>query len=329
MSLPTRAQAFTGKLKAWGMLAARYIRGVERQLNAVSFGRCGLVVKRDARDVKATLQAVLDCLGGLGVPVVADLDTARTLAPGLTAVPLAELSAHCDLVIVIGGDGTLLRACRAVVPDGCPLLGINLGRLGFMVDIAPGAIHEVLPEILAGRHVEEKRFVMEAEQNRPESDVGLGLAINDVVIRHPEPVSMLEFATYADGHLISHHRADGLIISTPTGSTAYALSAGGPMMHPASDSLAVVPICPHTLSDRPLVLPASTTIRVEVNGRDGRGAIVTLDGYHNTTLARGESLTVRRASSLLKLIHPADYDWYGILRSKLNWGREKPAFQTE
>ncbi len=311
------------------MLAATFICGAERELNTVSFRRCGLVVKRDARDVKATLHAVLECLGSLGVPVVTDLDTARTLAPELPAFPLQEISAHCDLMIVIGGDGTLLRACRAVVPDGLPLLGINLGRLGFMVDIAPGAIDEVLPEIIAGRHVEEKRFVLEAHQNKPETSKALGIAINDVVIRHTEPVSMLEFATYADDHLISHHRADGLIISTPTGSTAYALSAGGPMMHPASDSVAVVPICPHTLSDRPLILPAATSVRVEVNGRDGRGAIVTLDGYHNTTLATGDSLTVKRSSAPLRLIHPIDYDWYGILRSKLNWGREKPAYQPE
>ncbi len=303
--------------------------GAQRELNGVPFNRCGLVAKRDARDVKATLQSVRACLEALQVPVVTDPDTARTLAQDVPAYPLPEIASHCDLMIVIGGDGTLLRACRAVVPDGLPLLGINLGRLGFMVDIAPGAIAEVLPAIIAGRHVEEKRFVLEAHQNSADSSKALGLAINDVVIRHPEPVSMLEFATYADGHLISHHRADGLIISTPTGSTAYALSAGGPMMHPASDSVAVVPICPHTLSDRPLILPAATAVRVEVSGRDGRGAIVTLDGFHNTALADGDSLSVSRSSTPLKLIHPADYDWYSILRSKLNWGRDKPAFQPE
>lgn len=324
MCTSARVPGFNAGGAACGMLAAPFICGDQWELNTVSFNRCGLVVKRDARDVKTTLHAVLRCLAALNVPVVTDLDTGRTLAQDLHAVPLHEISAHCDLLIVIGGDGTLLRACRTVVPDGLPLLGINLGRLGFMVDIAPDAIAEVLPEIIAGRHVEEKRFVLEAHHHTAEQDQPLGLAINDVVIRHPEPVSMLEFATYADGHLISHHRADGLIISTPTGSTAYALSAGGPMMHPASDSLAVVPICPHTLSDRPLILPAATTVRVEVSGRDGRGAIVTLDGYHNTTVATGDSLTVTRATPPLKLIHPVDYDWYGILRSKLNWGREKP-----
>lgn len=297
------------------------------RVESQSFARCGLVVKRDAPRASLTLSAVQDCLLQMNVPVVADSETAAALAPDMVSCPIEQMASHCDLMIVVGGDGTLLRACRAVIDDQLPVLGINLGRLGFMVDIAPESIAQVLPEIIAGRFVEEQRFVLEARALS--SGASLGLAVNDAVIRHPDPVSMLEFATYANDKLISHHRSDGLIISTPTGSTAYALSAGGPMMHPSSPAVAMVPICPHTLSDRPLILPAETKIRVEVGGRDGRGAIVTLDGHDNTALKNGDSLLVSRAERPLRLIHPADYDWYGILRSKLNWGREKPTLRNQ
>lgn len=286
------------------------------------FARCGLVVKRDAPDALACLDAVLQCLRSLNIPVMLDDETRASLAPDEPSCALEAMPRHADLLIVIGGDGTLLRACRTVLRASLPVLGINLGRLGFMVDIAPGSIATVLPQIMAGEYVTDPRLVLQA---RIAEGDDLGLAVNDVVVRHPDPVSMLEFATYADERLISHHRADGMVISTPTGSTAYALSAGGPMLHPASPALAMVPICPHTLNDRPLILPAGKPVRVVISGRDGRGAIVTLDGHHNTALANGETLIIEQSEHALTLIHPRDYDWYGILRSKLNWGRDKPA----
>lgn len=290
-------------------------------MGAASFHRCGLVLKHDAPRINDTVRVVLDCLRNLDVPVVTDSEYSARVVPELEAYPLDELADRCDLMIVIGGDGTLLRAGRAMLGAGVPVLGINLGRLGFMVDIAPQKIVEVLPQIIAGHYVEETRDVLAASVG----DESIGTAINDVVIRHPVPVSMLEFETYADDVLISHHRADGLIVSTPTGSTAYALSAGGPMLHPNSDSFAVVPICPHTLSDRPLILPFNIELRLEISSRDAQGATATLDGYHNRKLAQGDSLLVRRAEQPLRLIHPQDYDWYSILRGKLNWGREKPS----
>lgn len=290
-------------------------------MNAAPFRRCGLVVKADARGAPTTLKAVLDCLQARGTPVVTDLDTQAAFTLDLPAVSLADFGEHCDLMIVVGGDGTLLRASRRVIADGLPVLGINLGRLGFMVDIAPDAAAATLHEVLDGAYVEERRGVLEAFRD----EESLGLAINDVVLRHPEPVSMLEFATTTDARFISHHRADGLIIATPTGSTAYALSAGGPMLHPASDSVALVPICPHTLSDRPLILPASAQIEVRIAGRDGRGAMATLDGHSTVAIAPGGLVQVRPATTPLRLIHPAGYDWYAILRGKLNWGRDKPA----
>lgn len=294
-------------------------------MGAATFHRCGLVIKHDAPGVVDTVRAVLDCLSCLDIPVVTDCEYSSPLAPELDAYRLDELAHHCELMIVIGGDGTLLRAGRAMLSAGVPVLGINLGRLGFMVDIAPKKIADVLPQIIAGQYVEETRDVLTATIN---GEI-LGTAINDVVIRHPVPVSMLEFETYADDRLISHHRADGLIISTPTGSTAYALSAGGPMLHPNSGSFAVVPICPHTLSDRPLILPFDSELRVDISSRDEQGATVTLDGYNNRHMAKGERLLVHRADKPLRLIHPQDYDWYSILRSKLHWGREKPSRTAE
>lgn len=283
------------------------------------FTRCGIVVKEDARGAAETLAALVKGLQAVNVPAVVDKRTAEAFTTNLASVPLEEMGAHCDLMIVVGGDGTLLRASRVVLADDLPVLGINLGRLGFMVDIAPKAAVETLQEILQGRYREEHRFVLQASLD----DVDLGVAINDVVIRHPEPVSMLEYVTYADGRLISHHRADGLIITTPTGSTAYALSANGPMLHPATQALGLVPICPHTLSDRPLVLPADSVIEFRLVAPSDQ-AIITLDGTDKINLGLGARLGVSRAEKPLRLIHPIDYDWYGILRSKLSWGREKP-----
>lgn len=283
------------------------------------FARCGIVVKEDARGAADTLAAIVDGLAAVDVPAVVDARTAHAFTTRLASVPLEEMGEHCDLMIVVGGDGTLLRASRVVLADDLPVLGVNLGRLGFMVDVAPKVVVETLHEILQGRYREEHRFVLQAALD----DTDLGVAINDVVIRHPEPVSMLEYVTYADGHLISHHRADGLIITTPTGSTAYALSANGPMLHPATQALGLVPICPHTLSDRPLVLPADSVIEFSLIAPSDQ-AIITLDGTDKINLVLGARLRVSRANKPLRLIHPIDYDWYGILRSKLSWGREKP-----
>lgn len=283
------------------------------------FARCGIVVKEDARGAAETLAALVSGLEAVNVPAVVDARTASAFSTDLSSVPLEDMGAHCDLMIVVGGDGTLLRASRVVLADDLPVLGVNLGRLGFMVDVAPKVAVETLHEILQGRYREEHRFVLQAALD----DKDLGVAINDVVIRHPEPVSMLEYVTYADGHLISHHRADGLIITTPTGSTAYALSANGPMLHPATQALGLVPICPHTLSDRPLVLPADSVIDFGLIAPSEQ-AIITLDGTDKISLGLGARLRVSRASKPLRLIHPIDYDWYGILRSKLSWGREKP-----
>ena len=289
-------------------------------MSSPSFRRCGIVVKRDAQGAATTLAAILQRLDAMQVPLVVDAATASAFGVDRPHIPLAEMPSHVDVMVVVGGDGTLLRASRAVLGAGLPILGVNLGRLGFMVDIAPDAAANALQAILEGAYIEEPRAVLTASRGAQP----MGVAINDVVIRHPEPVSMLEFVTYADGRLISHHRADGLIVATPTGSTAYALSAGGPMLHPAVDAVALVPICPHTLSDRPLILPASAKIEICIAGKDGSGAIATLDGHTNHHLATGERVQIARGPQPLRLIHPSDYDWYGILRSKLSWGRDKP-----
>jgi len=287
------------------------------------FRTVGLVGRRSDIRVAPTLLQLCNKLRELGRSVLIEAD-----APGLEACPAdvarvsrAAMAQRCDLVVVVGGDGTLLSAARAVTPTGVPILGVNQGRLGFMVDVAPGEIAEALDAVFAGDYVREERLMLEARIKRSGSTAGPFLAINDVVIRNQAAIRMLEFETWLDDEFISQHRADGFIVSSPTGSTAYALSGGGPVVHPALEAIALVPICPHTLSDRPIVVGARQTVRVVLRGADQPMAMCTCDGQNSETLGSGDILEVRPAASRMILIHPKNYSYFNILRNKLHWGR--------
>lgn len=285
------------------------------------FKTIGVVVKTDAQQASSVGRQLLDDLHSRALPICLDRDSAALLNGEPSDLSIAELGNYCDLVIVMGGDGTLLHAGRALAASGVPLLGVNLGRLGFMVDIAPQDISDSLSRILDGAYRVEERLILEAVDAQ-----GLHppqIAINDVVVRHKRYVRMLDFSTYADGTFISQHRADGIIVSTPTGSTAYALSSGGPMMHPSLDAIALVPISPHTLSDRPLMLPAATELEVEIAADPDNPALFTCDGQKDSHLPPGQRLVIRRSPLSMRLVHPTDYDYFGILRSKLHWGRNR------
>lgn len=240
-------------------------------------------------------------------------------------VSRAELARRSDLAVVIGGDGTLLNAGRTLAPAGVPILGVNAGRLGFMVDVAPDDLRATLDQVLAGRYLREPRLLLAAEIRHGRKTLGPFLAINDVVVRNQAAVRMIDFETWLDDEFISQHRADGVIISTPTGSTAYALSSGGPVLHPALEALTVVPICPHTFSDRPVVIGADRTIRVTLGGARSTRAMCTFDGQQNETLVAGDTVVVTRSPHVMELIHPRDYRYFDILRSKLHWGRGRRA----
>ncbi len=233
-----------------------------------------------------------------------------------------ELAKRSDLAVVVGGDGTLLNAGRTLAPASVPILGVNAGRLGFMVDVAPADARATLDDVLKGRYVRERRMMLTAVIRRGGKTRGPFPAINDVVIRNQAAVRMLEFETWLDDEFISLHRADGLIVATPTGSTAYALSGGGPVMHPGLEALTVVPICPHTLSDRPIVICADRAVRLVLSGARGTSAVCTCDGQNDETVSAGDAVEITRSGHVLELIHPKNYKYFNILRNKLHWGRE-------
>ncbi len=237
-------------------------------------------------------------------------------------VPRASLVDRADLFIAIGGDGTLLYAARIAIGYEIPVLGINLGRLGFLTDISPDEMSRSLAAVLANEAIEESRLLLEAEVFRNGHKIAKALAVNDVVVGRRDTGRMIDFETRVDGRFLNDHAGDGLILATPTGSTAYALSCGGPILQPGIEAIALVPVCPHTLSDRPIVLPASVEISVRRTERYQTTAEISVDGQLLGELQDNDSLIVRRADQQLRLLHPPGYDHAELLRSKLNWGAD-------
>jgi len=232
-----------------------------------------------------------------------------------------DLGARADLVVAVGGDGTMLHAARLATPHGVPVLGVNRGRLGFLADIGPADMRDRLDEVLAGRYVKDKRAMLRAQLIRGGTDAGGCEALNDVVLQKWQTGRMLDFETWIDGRYVNTHGGDGLVIATATGSTAYALSCGGPILYPELDALVLAPICPHTLSDRPIVVRSTSTIEVRLVERPDTRAQVTCDGVPLGELVPGDRLVVTPGSKSVTLLHPSDHDYYRILRSKLRWGR--------
>jgi NAD+ kinase len=232
----------------------------------------------------------------------------------------AAIGRECDICIVVGGDGTLLDAARSLVDSGIPLLGINQGRLGFLVDVSPAEMTQRLEEILCGRFQEEQRCLLSASVVRDGKLVAQSDALNDVVVHKHDVARIIEMQTYLDGDFINTYRADGLIISTPTGSTAYNLSCGGPIVHPALDVLVLLPICPHTLTNRPIVVDASGEIEILVTGWHSDYTPVICDGQVVLSMEPGDRLLIRAKPSKLQLLQPAGHDYFEVLRAKLGWG---------
>jgi NAD+ kinase len=267
-------------------------------------------------------QQVLDHLRkrGIRVLVSSQSDDHSTLR-GAERLDQAEIVANIDLVVAVGGDGTLLHAARHVAHRDVPLIGINRGRLGFLTDISPEHMLQALDAILGGDYLAENRLMLRAEiEGSPEQAEPL-VALNDVVLQKGENGRMLDIVTMVDGSYVTTHRGDGLIVATPTGSTAYALSCGGPIIQPNVDALVVVPICPHTLSDRPLVLQSASIIEVRVESDPDSAAQVLCDGEALGRIGNQSRLRIGLAAETVTLLHPEDYNYYELLRSKLSWGR--------
>lgn len=232
-----------------------------------------------------------------------------------------DLGEDADLVIIVGGDGTLLNAARSLAQYEIPLLGFNLGRLGFLTDLSPTDMTGKLDEILQGEYQREPRGLLQTTIYRQGEMIDQNCAFNDVVVQKWKSARMLEYETYIDEQFINSSRSDGLIVSTPTGSTGYALSGGGPILHPSLHAIVIVPICPHAMTYRPIVVYADSKIEIIVRDCNRGEAQVTCDGQIDIGVERDDKIEITKYKTLVTLIHPKNYDYYSILRAKLHWGK--------
>jgi len=285
------------------------------------FHTIGLIARHHAAGVRTALHKLGGFLNKRNHKILLESSIASELENWEfgSATP-DEIAKNSDLIIVIGGDGTLLHAARSMADLDIPLLGINLGRLGFLTDISPDNMHQTLAQILDGDYEEEKRFLLQAEVGKPGEPGTSCTAFNDVVIHKWNVARMIEFETYVDGRFVETQRADGLIIATPTGSTAYALSGGGPLLDPALNALVLVPICPHTLSNRPIVVSGDCKIDIVICGRtDPKNVRITCDGDSSLVSSSEDQIHIGKYEHTIQLIHPSGHDHFNLLRHKLGW----------
>lgn len=286
------------------------------------FATVALVGRAHDPRVTDSLLALASHLRAAGREVLCEAGPLATLIGELAAaVPAADLAGRADLVVAVGGDGTMLYAAQLVRGGGPPLLGINRGRLGFLTDISPPEMLARLDEVLAGQYQEDARALITARLEREGQAPLTCDALNDVVVQKHATGRMIEFDTWIDGVYVNTHGGDGLVVATSTGSTAYALSCGGPIIHPQLDALVMAPISPHTLSDRPIVVGRDSAIEIRLLERSETRAEVTFDGNLLGELDHGDRLLLGAAERSITLLHPHGHDFFRILRSKLHWGR--------
>lgn len=284
-----------------------------------SFQRIALVGKPDAERIAQTLQALHAHLLSLGREVAVEQNSARFLGNPPRSFPLEELGRHCDLAVVIGGDGSLLSAARVLAERDIPLIGVNLGRLGFLVDITPQAALASLDEILAGRFREERRQLLRAAILRGGETAAELTAVNEAVVHSGNCTSMIEIVTSIDGVFLNTQRSDGLIVSTPTGSTAYALSGGGPILHPTLKVIELVPINPHSLTNRPIVVADDSVVEIAFRPSKNFCARLSCDNVSIADVRLGDRIRIAKADRPFRILHPLGHDFFAILREKLNW----------
>ncbi|WP_111414664.1 NAD(+) kinase [Billgrantia lactosivorans] len=284
------------------------------------FKNIGLIGRLGSTKVVETLKRLLRFLDARGLHVIVEDRTATVLLdhghPEASRRTLGEL---CDLVIVVGGDGSLLGAARTLCHSGTLVLGVNRGRLGFLTDISPDELEERVGQVLDGRYEVEERFLLDAELYRDGTLVGSGDALNEVVLHPGKAVRMIEFELFIDKQFVCSQRSDGLIMATPTGSTAYALSGGGSIMHPKLDVIELVPMFPHTLSSRPIVIDAASEIHVHIGETNQTYPHISCDGQTRAVAKPDDVLVVKRKPQRVQLVHPLGHNFYEVLRSKLGW----------
>ena len=288
-----------------------------------SFNRIILMGREGVEGVPETLVALKDYLISLNKEVILEESAAHMINNGhLLTIPVDHLKKKADLLIVVGGDGSLLNAAHIAVPQQLPVLGINRGRLGFLTDIPPNKLEQI-SDILHGHYQEEIRFLLETMVEEENNEIMTnGIALNDVVLLSGKAPKMIEFDIAINDEFVCNQRADGLIITTPTGSTAYALSGGGPILHPQLDAIALVPMFPHTLSSRPIVIEAESQIKITISLKNDVSPYVSNDGKNCVSIKLGGHIYIRKYQHPLHLIHPAGYNYYDVLRCKFDWEKQ-------
>lgn len=288
---------------------------------ALHFKTVGVIGKYDSESLGPALDKLIHVLVSHGTRVIVDDRFSSLLEhANVRFAPIDALGQEIDLAVVLGGDGTMLSAARRLVPHQVPMVGVNLGRLGFLTDIPADTMDTLLGSILMGEVQEEERTLLDTVIHRGSQTLPGPLALNDVVIGKGSTGSMVELKVHVDGQYVYNLRADGLIVATPTGSTAYALSSGGPIVHPGVQAIVLAPICPHTLSNRPLVLSDNSVIDIIV--QQGSRAQANFDVQHTVELEENDRLTIASAKTPIRLIHPVGHSHFTMLREKLHWGRD-------
>lgn len=290
-------------------------------MSAATFKNIALIGSTGDNQVAATLHELATHLIARGLSVVTEAEATISLPTAVSVQTVEEMTGNSDLVITVGGDGTMLRAARMFAKTDVPMVGINRGRLGFLADINPKDIITRIDEVLDGKYLRGSRSLLQVRLLTVDGRALQTLAVNDCVLQKWETGRMLDYETWIDGQYVNTHGGDGVIVASATGSTAYALSCGGPIIHPHLDALVIAPICPHTLSDRPIVISSRSTIEIRRVQDRATKAQITCDGDMLGDLNVGDRLLIEPSQLRVNFLHPTDHDYYRILRSKLHWGR--------
>lgn len=287
-----------------------------------AFKRIALLGRQNEKGIEKTLLVVKDYLVSLDIEVVLEPSTAQLIPDSdLPVLPKELLCKNCDLIVVVGGDGSMLHGAHIAAQYDIPVLGINRGRLGFLTDIRPDELYKIR-EVLSGEYIQEERFLLTAVVlHEDQTTSGSCDALNDVVLLPGNVAHMIEFEIHIDNQIICTQRADGIIIATPTGSTAYALSGGGPILHPGLNAIVLVPMFPHTLSSRPIVVKGDSDITIVLVKDHGVAPRVSCDGKQRIPLSPGDKIHIKKKAKKLILIHPQEYNYFATLREKLGWER--------
>lgn len=284
-----------------------------------AFQNVAIIGKYNASEMRDSILAMTAFLASEQINVMIEAATAdHCNISGFTTLDMSEIGHQADLAVVLGGDGTMLGVSRALANSQIPLIGVNQGRVGFLTDISSANMLDEMRKILAGDFSIEQRILLNAKVLRDGQEIGCGYAMNDVVINKAGMSRLIELEVNIDGQFVHKQRSDGLILATPTGTTAYALSAGGPILHPTLDAITLVPICPHTLSNRPIAIHSNS--QVEITLVHCESAAIHFDGQLELAVREGDQLLVKRDEKTISLLHPLGHSHYDMLRQKLNWG---------